>query len=43
MPKGIFGRPVSTAAEMDAMTPAQRRSAFDASIVTEHRGRDHRP
>jgi hypothetical protein len=31
----ILGQPVITAAEMDAMTPAQRQAAFDASIVTD--------
>jgi hypothetical protein len=31
----LVGEPVITAAEMDAMTPAQRQAAFDASIVTD--------
>jgi hypothetical protein len=31
----IKGQPVITAAEMDAMTPAQRRAVFEASIVTD--------
>ena len=35
MPKDILGRPVLTAAELDAMTPEQRKAAFDASIVTD--------
>lgn len=35
MPKDILCRPVLTAAEMDAMTPEQRKAAFDASIVTD--------
>ena len=33
MPKDLLGRPVITAAEMDAMTPAQRREAFRSRIV----------
>lgn len=35
MPKDILGRPVLTAAELDAMTPEQRKAAFDASVVTD--------
>jgi hypothetical protein len=35
VPKDILGREILTAAELDAMTPAQRRAAFDASIVTD--------
>lgn len=34
-PKDILGRPVVTAADLDAMTPAQRKAAFEASIVTD--------
>ncbi len=34
MSKDILGRPVVTAAELDAMTPEQRKATFDASIVT---------
>ena len=33
--KDILSRPVLTAADLDAMTPAQRRAAFDASLVTD--------
>ena len=29
----LFGRPVVTAAEMDLMTPAERREAFRSRIV----------
>ena len=35
MPKDILGRPVLTAADLDAMTPAQRKAAFETSIVTD--------
>jgi hypothetical protein len=35
MPKDILGRPILTAADLDAMTPEQRRAAFEASIVTD--------
>ena len=35
MAKDFVGRPVITAAELDAMTPAQRESAFEASVVTD--------
>ena len=35
MPKDILGRPVLTAADLDVMTPVQRKAAFDASIVTD--------
>jgi hypothetical protein len=33
MPKDLLGRPVITAAEMDAMTPEERRAAFRSRIV----------
>jgi len=33
--KDILGRPVITAAELDAMTPAQREAVFEASVVTD--------
>jgi hypothetical protein len=33
--KDILGRPVITAAELEAMTPAQREAAFEASVVTD--------
>jgi hypothetical protein len=35
MPKDILGRPVLTAADLDAMTPAQRKAAFEASLITD--------
>ena len=35
MPKDILGRPIITAAELDAMTPEQRKAAFEASLVTD--------
>lgn len=35
MPKDILGRPIITAAEFDAMSPAERKAAFDASVVTD--------
>ena len=35
MSEEILGRPVVTAAELDAMTPEQRKAAFDASVVTD--------
>jgi hypothetical protein len=31
--KDLFGRPVLTAAELDEMTPAERREAFRSRIV----------
>ena len=34
MAKDILGRPVITAAELDAMTPAEREAVFEASVVT---------
>jgi hypothetical protein len=33
MPKDILGRPIVTAAELDAMTEEERAAAFRASIV----------
>ena len=33
MAEDILGRPVITAAELDEMTPQQRRAVFDVSIV----------
>ncbi len=35
MPKDFVGGPVLTPAELDEMTPEQRRAAFDASVVTD--------
>jgi hypothetical protein len=35
MPEDILGRPILTAAELDAMTPEQRKDAFEASLVTD--------
>lgn len=35
MPKDILGRPIVTAADLDAMTPEQRKNAFEASLVTD--------
>jgi hypothetical protein len=35
VPRDILGRPVVTAADLDAMTPQQRKAAFEASIVTD--------
>jgi hypothetical protein len=32
--RDILGRALVTAAEMDAMTPAEREAAFGASVVT---------
>jgi hypothetical protein len=32
--RDILGRAVVTAAEMDSMTPAERKAAFEASVVT---------
>ena len=33
MPKDVLGRPVVTAAQMDAMTPDQRRDVFMSRLV----------
>jgi len=33
--KDILGRPVITAAQLDAMTPAEREVVFEASVVTD--------
>jgi hypothetical protein len=33
MPKDVLGRPVVTAEQMDAMTPAQRREVFLSRVV----------
>jgi hypothetical protein len=35
MAKDILGREIVTAAELDAMTPAERRQQFESSIVTD--------
>jgi hypothetical protein len=35
VPRDILGRPIITAADLDAMTAAERKAAFDASIVTD--------
>lgn len=35
VPRDILGRPIVTAAELDAMTAAERTAAFDASLVTD--------
>jgi hypothetical protein len=35
VPKDILGRAVVTAAELDALTPAERHAAFEASLVTD--------
>jgi len=33
--RDLFGRPVLSAQELDAMTPEQRQAAFDTAVVTE--------
>ncbi len=35
MPKDITGHPVLTAADLDGMSPEERRVAFDARVVTD--------
>ena len=35
MPKDITGHPVLTAADLDDMSPEERRAAFDARVVTD--------
>lgn len=35
MPRDIQGRPIVTAAELDAMTAGEQKSAFEASVVTD--------
>lgn len=35
MPRDILGRPIVTAAELDTMTAAERKAAFEASLVTD--------
>jgi hypothetical protein len=35
VPKDILGRPILTAADLDAMTPAERKAAFGSSVVTD--------
>lgn len=35
MTRDILGRPVLTAAELDAMTPEDRKEAFEARVVTD--------
>jgi hypothetical protein len=35
VPTDILGRPIITAADLDLMTAAERKAAFDASIVTD--------
>jgi hypothetical protein len=31
----LLGRPVIAAAELEVMTPAERKAAFDASVITD--------